>query len=101
MVGEPDAKSVVGRLAVQRRRGVELLARERLLQEVLVVLEDVELEPVLLEDADAVQVPLGQVLEPARLLPELEQDLVAVESALALARRLVLVGDLLDEALRG
>src|SRR5262249_55968945 len=74
-------------------------ALERELDEVLVVLEDVELEVVLAQHADAVDVALGEVLELRRLLAELEQDLEAVECALELADLLEIVGDLLELAL--
>ena len=96
----PDAARVVGRLAEHRRGRVVLLALERDAQKVLVVLQDVELEVVLFEHADAVDVALGEVLEARRVLAELEQDAVAVERAVALAVGLELVGDLLEQALR-
>ena len=86
-------------LLVQRRRRVELAALERELDEVLVVLQDVELEVVVAQHADAVDVALGEVLELRRLLAELEQDLEAVERALELADLLEVVGDLLELAL--
>jgi hypothetical protein len=78
---------------------VQLDALERELDEVLVVLQDIELEVVVLEHPDAVEVALGKVLELARLLAQLEQDLVAVERALALATGLEVVGHLLEPSL--
>jgi hypothetical protein len=78
---------------------VQLAALQGQLDEVLVVLEDVELEVVVLEHPDAVEIPLGQVLELARFPAQLEEDLVAVEGALALAAGLEVVGDLLEAPL--
>ncbi len=99
VVDQPHAQAVVRRLAVHRRRGVELLALLGHPQEVLVVLQHVVLEVVLLEDADAVEVALGQVLERPGAPPDLQQDLVAVEGPLALAQRLELVRHLLEQPL--
>ncbi len=84
------------RLAEERGRRHELVPLESELLEVLVVLEHVVLEVVLLEDADAVQVALGQVLEGA-LPAEREQHLVAVEGALAEPARLEAVGRRLEQ----
>ena len=69
-------------------------------KKVLVILEDIELQVVLFEDADAIDVALGEVLEARRILAQLEQDAVAVEGAVALAVRLELVGHLLEQTLR-
>src|SRR5690606_18473801 len=88
-----------GGLLVQRGRGVQLVALERELDEVLVVLQDVELEVVVAQHADAVDVALGQVLELRRFLAELQQELEAVERALELADLLEVIGDLLELAL--
>src|SRR4029079_14122593 len=97
--GRPGARGERRGFLVQRGRRVELAALERELDEVLVVLQDVELEVVVAQDADAVDVALGEVLELRRFLAELEQDLEAVERALELADLLEVVGDLLELAL--
>ena len=63
VVRQAGARRERGGLLVQRRAGVELAALERELDEVLVVLQDVELEVVVAQHADAVDVALGEVLE--------------------------------------
>ena len=70
---------------------MELLALYRELAEVVVVLHDVVLEPILAQDPDAVEVALGEVLE-AAFAADAEQNAVTIERTLAKARRLEAVG---------
>src|SRR5205085_2842143 len=100
VVDEPDAARVVGGLAAHRGGGVELLALQADAQKILVILEDVELEVVLLEHADAVDVALGQVLVAAGVAAELQENRVTIEGALSFAAGVELVGDLFEQALR-
>ncbi len=96
LVGQVLSAREVGRFAKERGARLELAARQRETLEVLVVLEHVIPEVVLAEDADAVEVALGEILERA-LLAERQEHLVAVERSLALALRLEAVGGGLEQ----
>ena len=67
VVRQPGARRERRGLLIQRRGGMQLAAFERELDEVFVVLEDIELEVVVAEDADAVDVAFREVLELRRL----------------------------------
>ncbi len=100
IVDQPRLDAVVGRLARQLRRRVPLVLLDGVRQEVVVVLQHVELLVVAGQDPDAVQVPLGDVLERAGVLAQPQQDAVAIEGTLALAAALEVVGQQLQQPLR-
>ena len=95
-VGQPDPRTVVGRLAQDPGDGVELPAAPGQRHKSLVEAQGVEFERVVAENPDAVEVALGDVLEPAGLEPDPRKQLIAVEGPLAQTLGLEAISDLLD-----